>query len=152
MTNKATNNNLSTHTPKALVERFGGAAGSWLWDRFTVHYTPKHGSWLNQAEMEVSMFSASASANDGSKISPPCENRLAHGTAASIRTRPRFSGSSHADRPEEHFTTQSRGQSTSPKSCCPNGFTNTTAPSMSATPTNPGLCCTNAVSICRSTC
>jgi hypothetical protein len=32
--------NLSTHTPKALVERFGDTAGTWLWDRFTVHYTP----------------------------------------------------------------------------------------------------------------
>ena len=49
--------NLSTHTQKALVERFGDTAGTWLWDRFTVHYTPKHGSWLNQAEMEVGMFS-----------------------------------------------------------------------------------------------
>ena len=31
--------NLSTHTRKALVERFGEKAGGWLWDRFTVHYT-----------------------------------------------------------------------------------------------------------------
>jgi hypothetical protein len=49
--------NLSTHTRKALVGRFGEKAGDWLWNRFTVHYTPKHGSWLNQAEMEVSLFS-----------------------------------------------------------------------------------------------
>jgi hypothetical protein len=49
--------NLSTHTRKALVERFGEKAGGWLWDRFTVHHTPKHGSWLNRAEMEVGMFS-----------------------------------------------------------------------------------------------
>jgi transposase len=49
--------NLSTHTRKALVVRFGVKAGTWLWNRFTVHYTPKHGSWLNQAEMEVSLFS-----------------------------------------------------------------------------------------------
>ncbi|WP_169746996.1 IS630 family transposase [Edaphobacter aggregans] len=49
--------NLSTHTRKALVERFGVKAGAWLWNRFTVHYTPKRGSWLNQAEMEVSLFS-----------------------------------------------------------------------------------------------
>jgi transposase len=40
---------LSTHTRKALVERFGEVAGGWLWERFTVHYTAKHGSWLNQA-------------------------------------------------------------------------------------------------------
>src|ERR1017187_2822101 len=48
--------NLSTHTRKALVERFGDTAGTWLWARFTVHYTPKHGSWLNQAEIEISLF------------------------------------------------------------------------------------------------
>ena len=48
--------NLSSHTRKALVERFGEQAGGWLWDRFTVHYTPKHGSWLNQAEIEISLF------------------------------------------------------------------------------------------------
>jgi len=49
--------NLSSHTRKAVVERFGEKAGGWLWDRFTVHYTPKHGSWLNQAEIEISLFS-----------------------------------------------------------------------------------------------
>ena len=49
--------NLSSHTRKALVERFGEKAGDWLWDRFTVHYTPTHGSWLNQAEIEISLFS-----------------------------------------------------------------------------------------------
>jgi DDE superfamily endonuclease len=30
--------------------------GRWLWNRFTVHYTPTHGSWLNQAEIEISLF------------------------------------------------------------------------------------------------
>ena len=49
--------NLSSHTRKAMVERFGEEAGGWLWDRFTVHYTPKHGSWLNQAEIAISLFS-----------------------------------------------------------------------------------------------
>jgi transposase len=49
--------NLSTHTRKALVDRFGEQEGSLVWDRFTVHYTPKHGSWLNQAEIEISLFS-----------------------------------------------------------------------------------------------
>ena len=48
--------NLSTHTRTALVERFGENIGGLLWDRFTVHYTPKHGSWLNQAEIEISLF------------------------------------------------------------------------------------------------
>lgn len=49
--------NLSTHTRKALVNRFGETVGAWLWQRFTLHYTPKHGSWLNQAEIEISLFS-----------------------------------------------------------------------------------------------
>src|ERR1035441_4409132 len=49
--------NLSSHTRKAVVERCGAEAGDWLWNRFTVHYTPKHGSWLNQAEIAISLFS-----------------------------------------------------------------------------------------------
>jgi hypothetical protein len=49
--------NLSLHTRKAVVQRFGGEAGDWLWNRFTVRYTPKHGSWLNQAEIAISLFS-----------------------------------------------------------------------------------------------
>jgi transposase len=49
--------NLSSHTRKAVVQRFGERDGDWLWNRFTVHYTPKHGSWLNQAEIEISLFS-----------------------------------------------------------------------------------------------
>ena len=48
---------LSSHTRKAVVQRFGAEAGDWLWNRFTVHYTPVHGSWLNQAELEVGLFS-----------------------------------------------------------------------------------------------
>ena len=31
--------------------------GGWIWNRFTPHYTPKHGSWLNQAEIEIGLFS-----------------------------------------------------------------------------------------------
>jgi transposase len=49
--------NLNSHTRKALVERFGEKEGGRLWDRFTVHYTPKHASWLNQAEIAISLFS-----------------------------------------------------------------------------------------------
>jgi transposase len=49
--------NLSSHTRKAVVDRFGIEAGDWLWNRFIVHYTPKHGSWLNQAEIAIGLFS-----------------------------------------------------------------------------------------------
>ena len=43
--------NLSSHNRKALVDRFGEKIGGLLRERFTVHYTPKHGSWSNQAEI-----------------------------------------------------------------------------------------------------
>jgi hypothetical protein len=49
--------NLSSHNRKLLMDRFGEKIGGLLWERFTVHYTPKHGSWLNQAEIEISPFS-----------------------------------------------------------------------------------------------
>ena len=49
--------NLNTHCRKTLVDRFGPQEGEALWNRFTPHYTPKHGSWLNQAEIEISLFS-----------------------------------------------------------------------------------------------
>ena len=48
--------NLNTHYRKSLVDAFGEEMGGQVWDRFTVHYTPKHGSWLNQAEIEISLF------------------------------------------------------------------------------------------------
>lgn len=47
--------NLSTHTEKSLITTFGDKAGRALWKRFTVHYTPKHASWLNVAEIEASL-------------------------------------------------------------------------------------------------
>lgn len=49
--------NLSTHSRKSLTDHFGKKRGGKLWDRLTVHYTPKHGSWLNQAETEISLYS-----------------------------------------------------------------------------------------------
>ena len=49
--------NLGTHKEKALIERFGKKEGRKLWKKVVPHYTPKHASWLNQAEIEISMFS-----------------------------------------------------------------------------------------------
>ncbi|UJR83215.1 Hypothetical protein I5071_52810 [Sandaracinus amylolyticus] len=47
--------NLSTHSEKCLIDALGPQQGRALWRRFTVHFTPKHASWLNAAEMEVSL-------------------------------------------------------------------------------------------------
>jgi hypothetical protein len=39
------------------VEFFGAEEGHQIWKKVEVHYTPEHGSWLNQAEMAISMYS-----------------------------------------------------------------------------------------------
>ena len=49
--------NLNIHRRKALADVFGAEMAAEVWDRFTVHYTPTHGSWLNQAEIEIGIFS-----------------------------------------------------------------------------------------------
>jgi hypothetical protein len=49
--------NLNIHRRKALADVFGTEMAAQVWGRFTVHYTPTHGSWLNQAEIEIGMFS-----------------------------------------------------------------------------------------------
>ena len=49
--------NLNIHCRKSLTDLYGDEFGGEIWDRFTVHYTPKHGSWLNQAEIELSLYS-----------------------------------------------------------------------------------------------
>jgi len=48
--------NLSTHTPAALYEAFEPAEARRLAEKLEWHYTPKHGSWLNVAEMELSVL------------------------------------------------------------------------------------------------
>ena len=49
--------NLNIHRQKSLAAVFGAEMAAEVWDRFTVHYTPTHGSWLNQAEIEIGIFS-----------------------------------------------------------------------------------------------
>jgi len=50
--------NLNTHTPGSLYEAFEPAEAKRLCDRLEIHHTPKHGSWLNIAECELSVLSA----------------------------------------------------------------------------------------------
>ena len=50
--------NLNIHCQKSLADVFGAEMAAAVWDRFTVHYTPTHGSWLNQAEIEIGIFLA----------------------------------------------------------------------------------------------
>jgi DDE superfamily endonuclease len=48
--------NLNTHCRKSLTDLYGPEIGGEIWERFTVHYTPKHGSWLDQAEIELGLY------------------------------------------------------------------------------------------------
>ncbi len=48
--------NLNTHTPSALYEVFKPEEAKRIWDRFDFIYTPKHGSWLNMAEIELNVL------------------------------------------------------------------------------------------------
>ena len=48
--------NLSTHRPGALYAAYPPAQAKALWDRFEFVYTPKHGSWLNVAEVELNVM------------------------------------------------------------------------------------------------
>ena len=48
--------NLNTHKPSALYETFAPEEAKRLWDRFEFIYTPKHGSWLNMAEIELNVL------------------------------------------------------------------------------------------------
>jgi transposase len=49
--------NLNIHRRKSLTDLYGEETGGEIWDRFTIHYTPTHGSWLNQAEIEIGLLS-----------------------------------------------------------------------------------------------
>jgi hypothetical protein len=45
--------NLNAHTPCSLYETFAAAEAFEMAQKLEIHYTPKHGSWLNIAEIEL---------------------------------------------------------------------------------------------------
>ncbi len=49
--------NLNIHRRKSLTDLLGEEVGGEVWNQFTVHQTPSHGSWLNQAEIEIGLLS-----------------------------------------------------------------------------------------------
>jgi hypothetical protein len=48
--------NFSTHNAGSFYEKFSPDKAKALWDRFEFVYTPKHGSWLNMAEIELNVL------------------------------------------------------------------------------------------------
>jgi hypothetical protein len=49
--------NLNTHSLASLYEAFAPDEARRMAERFEIHYTPKHGSWLNMAEIEIGIMS-----------------------------------------------------------------------------------------------
>lgn len=52
--------NLSSHSERCVVDALGPEKGAALWARFTLHFTPEHGSWLNPAELGISRVAREA--------------------------------------------------------------------------------------------
>ncbi len=52
--------NLNIHTPGSLYQVFAPQEAMRLWKKLEIHYTPLHGSWLNMAEIELSVLSRQA--------------------------------------------------------------------------------------------
>ena len=75
---------LDNHTPEALYETFPPAEARRILRRLEFHYTPKHGSWLNIAEIELSILTRECL---GRRI--PCPGALAAELAAYERRRNR---------------------------------------------------------------
>ena len=53
---KAVMDNLNTHTPASFYEVFAPEEARRLTAKLDIHYTPKHGSWLDMAEIEISVL------------------------------------------------------------------------------------------------
>jgi hypothetical protein len=69
--------NLNTHDPASLYKTFPPAEAARIWSRLELHYTPTHGSWLNMAELELSVLARQCLAR---RI--PDQATLAHEVAA----------------------------------------------------------------------
>ncbi len=85
--------NLNTHRLSTLHGAFEPAEASRLADRFEVHHTPKHGSWLNMAEIEINVLSRQSS-TAGSRTGGRWCARSPHGSGtATARRNPSTGGS-----------------------------------------------------------
>ena len=66
--------NLNTHTPASLYETFKPAEAKRMANKLEIHCTPKHGSWLNMAEIELSVLGRRLSnrISDATTLSSAC--------------------------------------------------------------------------------
>jgi len=79
--------NLNLHCRRAVIGVLGPTRGAALWARFTPHYTPKHGSWLNPAEIEASLWSRECHGRDRVETFEALRDRTQAWTARADHTR-----------------------------------------------------------------
>jgi transposase len=79
--------NLNLHGASALLSTLGAKQGAALWARFTPHYTPKHGSWLNPAEIEASLWARECHGRDRVDTFEALRDRTRAWTARADRRR-----------------------------------------------------------------
>ena len=103
--------NLNIHRESSVVAALGAKAGRALWRRFAVHYTPKHASWLNPAEIEASLVSreclGSARIGDLCELRRriTCWNRSADRSRRKIRWRFKTADARHIFKYKRPLTT-----------------------------------------------
>ena len=85
--------NLNTHAKASLYEAFEPKDAKRIADKLEIHYTPKHGSWLNVAESELSVMAGNVWAGE-SQTSRPWHTKLRHGSKDETKKPSRSTGSS----------------------------------------------------------
>ena len=86
--------NLNTHTPASLYEALEPEEARRLANKLEIHYTPKHGSWLNMAEIELSVLRADNASIGECRTSRLSRPRREPGRNDEMPGAPRSSGAS----------------------------------------------------------
>ncbi len=92
--------NLNTHTLGSLYEAFAPAKARALAERLEIHYTPKHGSWLNIAEIELSALTRQCLTRRIDDLDILNAQSSPHGRERPTRTSGKSTGSSRQPTPE----------------------------------------------------
>ncbi len=119
--------NLNIHSRASLETLLGDFAGRRLWQRFVVHYTPKHASWLNAAKLEASLVSRECLGRGAFRLLSTSSRSSRRGGAAPKRSIASSSGTSAwttrgvssatKDSPRAGQSTRSVGRSPAFASC-----------------------------------
>ena len=96
--------NLNTHKLESLIGSFGENRARELWDRFEIHYTPKHGNWLDQAELAINMYARQCLGKSRIPDLETLAKRTKAWTTIVNRRKLPLTGNSPENRPARSFT------------------------------------------------